>query len=571
MRRRSQEAAPVQTAPRRALAQAARAAGVPKRLDRAFLDDLEAELTQRPGARVAVLFRPPDDALCRAIAACFPGARVTGYDTSVPESDLHVRLAADGWFDVIVEDSRTPRVRGAVLRRVFFHLDRGGVLLVPDARQGGLKPSAPGEERLSEVLAAVLRLRLSAKGRPKRRWHNARGDNRQLANAVGTLNVARTHLALTNRVRVQAKLREEEVDGFLAARGPKSGRVLTTRPAQRFESRATLCESPSPRAGGFPTGYDVPQVALREYRNVLCTPGQVVTQRNVMLPDTFRHNQSRRLLNLYAEDFGPRFARPLHRAPRPERLDGAYFYLDSEFRGHFGHAITEQLSRLWAWQQAKAQLPDLRVVTALNKDRELAAFELDLYAAAGIPREDIVLVRGPVRVDRLVAATPMLSQPAYVHPDLRETWAAVGAALAAGAPDRDYPDRIFCARRPGKRGCLNAPEVEDYFRRHGFAVVFPEDYSLAEQVRMFRAAEVVAGYAGSAMFTLNLSGAPKHSIVITPESYRAQNEYVIAAVVGHRIDVAWCRTEQQTAGQHGAFTFDFEREGRFVDEVLGQL
>jgi hypothetical protein len=59
--------------------------------------------------------------------------------------------------------------------------------------------------------------------------------------------------------------------------------------------------------------------------------------------------------------------------------------------------------------------------------------------------------------------------------------------------------------------------------------------------------------------------------VITPESYRAQNEYVIAAVVGHRIDVAWCRTEQQTAGQHGAFTFDFDREGRFVDEVLGQL
>ena len=315
----------------------------------------------------------------------------------------------------------------------------------------------------------------------------------------------------------------------------------------------------------------MPEVALREYRNVLCTPGQVATQRNVMLPDTFRHNQSRRLANLYAEDFGPRFARPLHRAPRAERLEGAYFYLDSEFRGHFGHAITEQLSRLWAWQQAKAEIPGLRVVTALNKNRELAAFELDLYAAAGVPRDDIVLVRDAVRVDRLVAATPMLSQPAYVHPDLRDTWADVGAALAALAPDRDYPERIFCGRRTGKRACLNADAVEQYFQRHGFAVVFPEDYSLAEQARMFRSADVVAGYAGSGMFTLSLSGAPKHSIVITPESYRAQNEYVLAAVVGHRIDVAWCRTEEQTTGQHSAFTFDFDREGRFVDEVLREL
>ena len=100
MRRRSDEAAPAEGATlRRALVDVAREAGVPKRLDQAFLEDLEDELAARPGARVAVLVRPPDDALCRAISACFPDVRVTGYDATAPESDLHVRLATDGWFD----------------------------------------------------------------------------------------------------------------------------------------------------------------------------------------------------------------------------------------------------------------------------------------------------------------------------------------------------------------------------------------------------------------------------------------------------------------------------------------
>lgn len=543
---------------------------MPVRLDEAFLDDLEAELVRRPRCRVAVVGRAADDGLCRAISACFPAARVTHYDGAVSESDLHVRLATDGWFDVVVDDSRTRTGRGTLLRRLFFHLDRDGVLLVADARHRGRQRPADDDERLADVLGVVLRLQLGGKGGPKRNRFTRRAGDRQLARAVGSLTVRPRHVVLTNRIRVQAKLREEEVTPFLTAR-PKAGRVLATLPAQRFDSRATLRESPSDRAGGFPQGYDVPAMALREYRNVLCTPGQVVTQGNVMLPDTFRHNQSRRLANLYTDDFGPMFARPLHRTPRPERLDGAFFYLDSEFRGHFGHAITEQLSRLWAWQQAREEIPDLRVLMTLNKNRELAAFELDLYAAAGVPRDAIMLTRAPVRVDRLVAATPMLSQPAYGHPDLRETWAGVGEALAAEAPERDYPDRIFCARRTEKRPCLNNDEVERYFREHGFAVVFPEDYPLAEQVRMFRSAAVVAGYAGSAMFTLCLSGGPKHSIVITPESYRAQNEYVLSAVAGHRIAVAWCRTEDGSTGQHAPFTFDFAREGRFVDEVLRDL
>ena len=52
------------------------------------------------------------------------------------------------------------------------------------------------------------------------------------------------------------------------------------------------------------------------------------------------------------------------------------------------------------------------------------AFERALYGAAGIAPDDLVLVDGPVRVERLLAATPMFSQPQYVHPDLVHTYTA---------------------------------------------------------------------------------------------------------------------------------------------------
>lgn len=560
------------------LVEAAREAGLSTGPDNvAFLEDLADTLTTHPTGKVAVLFRPPQDALADVIAQVFPDTRVTAYDVSVPESDLHVRLAADGWFDVVVDDTRSGRERAALLRAVFFHVGRGGALVMRRARSGGLKPLPGGEQRLSALLAGVMELRLSTSGGKKNR-HNKRYDERQLADAVGTLTSRHEHLLLTNRVRVFAKLREEETNPWLATRGAEAGRVLATRPAQRFESRATVTESDSVRAGGFPAAYDVPAVSLREYRNALCTPGQVVTAGNVMLPDTFRHNQRSRMANRYAEDFAARFARPGSRTKNPERLEGSYFYLDSEFRGHFGHALTEQLSRLWGWRQAKEEIPDLKAVMALNKGRELAQFEVDLYAAAGIAPEDLVFVRDAVRVERLVGATPMLSQPDYVHPDLRELWAEVSAALAAGAPERDYPERFFCARRIEKRPCRNAEEVEAYFAGHGFEVVFTEDYPLAEQARMFRSADVVAGFAGSALFNLALSGSPKRGIVISSESYTAQNEYMVSAVVGHQVDVAWSAAEipmpegrWQARAFHSPFTFDFGREGRFVDEVLRGL
>jgi capsular polysaccharide biosynthesis protein len=312
-------------------------------------------------------------------------------------------------------------------------------------------------------------------------------------------------------------------------------------------------------------------------QDVRCDVGQVVSTDRALLPDTYRHNQRPRLKNRYTVEMAPRFAR-LRATEEASRLPGTYFHLDNELRGHFGHAMTEQVSRLWGWRLAREEFPDLRVLMAVNKGRELRSWEQVLFGSVGIRPEDITFVREPVRVDRLVTATPMFSMPQYAHPAIRETWRQMSDELVRQAPDREYAQRLFCARRTGKRACNNAAEVEELFAEEGFDVVYPEEYPIPEQAAMFRNAEVIGGYAGSALFNVIYATSPKRLVMLSSEAYTASNEYMMASVQGHRIDLVTCRPDlpQPDTGWsreafESSYTFDPAREGHFLREVFASL
>jgi capsular polysaccharide biosynthesis protein len=543
---------------------------------RDFLDVLDAHLAATPSPVVAVLSHDDPDPVVSRIRAV-SRSRLHVVDPDADPAELHTRLAAYGWFDLIVDETRGPG-REARARATFLHLRKGGTLLLrrhppARARRGRRDRPGPGERELARLVSTLSRTALA--GSVPGTGRDAK-DERAFGEAVSAITVQPCCVSLRNGVESRAKIREEQVDRVLELRGPGAGRVLAHRPATALESRAVLRASESDAAPTAPPSFTVPQISLREYRDVLTTPGQVVTQDNLMLPDSFRHNQRPRLGNKHTHDLGPDFA-VVRSASRAPYLRGAYFYLDSAFRGHFGHAMTEQLSRLWAWPAARDAEPGLKAIMH-QKDRDLHGFELDLYEAAGVPREDLVFVRRPVRVERLVAATPMFSQPEYVHPGIAELWAAVSDRLAAVAGPTPAMRKVFCARRTTKRPCHNAAEVEALFAGHGFDVIFSEDFPLSQQAVIFRRAEVVAGFAGSALFNLCLSRSAKKVVMISSESYTAQNEYLIASVLGHELNVAWCRPDLQMPADrfhrpafHSGFTFDPDREGRFVEEVLAEV
>ncbi|MEP6817607.1 MAG: glycosyltransferase 61 family protein [Marmoricola sp.] len=545
------------------------------------LDDLL--LAARRPPRVAVINAPGAATVGEVISRHRPRARVLELGQDDDPAAMHTALTAAGPFDVIIDDTRTAAGCADRFMRTFMHLRTSGSYLVSnlgDAAVAVTSLDAAMEETFLLLVARLLELK--ATGGETMRTHTP-GLERALASAIARLEVADSHAVVWSRRRVLAKLNEAETNEMLRLRGPATGALLVQLPATRFPTRCTLVESSPQPEGGSNRGvhhqvFGVPPMSLREYSNAVCAPGQLVSVGNILVADNYRKHGGL-LNNRYTREFSPWFAVTKEPMAPQRTLAGTYFHLDSEFRGHFGHAMTEQLSRLWALAHARKAYPDLKVLMgSIPNGTDIATFERLLWGAAGIETEDLVIIDEPVRVERLLAATPMFEQPAYVHPDIDQVWSAVGARLADAAPDRDYPRRFFCARRGRHRACRNAPDVERLFAEHGFDIVFPEDYSLSEQARMFRDAEVIGGYAGSALFNICLTQSPKRVFMISSDSYNAKNEYLMAAAMGHHLDIVWCRSKHPMPPDawvrrafRSPFTLDFEREGCFLSERLRDL
>jgi capsular polysaccharide biosynthesis protein len=530
------------------------------------VDVARASLTGVPSPKVAVVVRGDRTALAGRLEEALPGADVTVLDLDEGMDPLHVALTAGRPWDLVLDVAAG---QGAVQRWpvLMHHVRRGGSLALR-------LPGRPGPVRRSvaEVLAAQRAGPVTpTPGRDTR--DNPERDLAALAATAAALRLEDGWLRATSTADTLAKVPEADADAFLRLR-PAAGRVLATEPGLAFTSRCVLRAS-APVT--LPAEIDAPSVSVREYDDVTCLGRQAAYGAGFVLPESYRHPFKRRLRNVAFAEWAPRFVgQP---ASATARLEGPAYLLDTYVRGHFGHALTDQVGHFWGWRAALERHPELRALIFTKPGGTLAPWELDLLAAGGIETDRVVVAHEPTAVDTLIGSSPLFGMPAYVHPTIATTYAEVGTRLAARASsDGSSPRRLFCSRRPGKRSCHNADEVEALFAGHGFTVVFPEDHPLADQVRMVREADVVAGFAGSGMFQIAFAGGPKHVILVGSESYTASNEYLISSVVGHRLDLVLChpdvpKTERpfDNRSYQSDFTYDDAREGGFLREVLSSL
>ena len=506
--------------------------------------------------------------LVRELGKRLPGVQVVEIPSDA--SSRHLLLTARGRFDAIIDRGGANGNPAALRRRkrrfmaTFYHLRPGGLYVVPGGAVELGERSGP--------LGALLRLAREETDEPLRsRQRDVPTNTRVAIRQHVTSTPVDRHLVLRHDLPdVVAKIRDDDFNDYLEEVG-QAHRVLDVIPAGEPPAPALGAELPEPRRPPMQRPIDTATISLRLYDESLVAPRQLVFGDGFMYPDTFRHNQWPILRADMLVDVAELFAVPMIDLPaEPQRLEGTYLHLDNEFRGHFGHLLTETLSRVWSWPKALELDPGAKVLVGANAKRPTPQeYEYLFYEACGIPRDRVVVFDRPVVVERLVSGTPMLSHPQYVHPRITEWWDLVGDRLEAMAEQRDRARRIFVGRRMATRSCVNGAEVEALFVERGFEVVYPEDHSLPEQVALFRGADAVGGFAGSAMFQILFAAAPKHVIAVTVESYRARNEYLIAAARGHRLDVIVCRAEPRSI--QASFRFDPEREGPALRQVLDSL
>lgn len=514
-----------------------------------------------PPHRAAVLARehlePSDARLVGVVgggADLRDGLRATWPEAVVAELDLDAEgrlpppalLAAHGRFDVVVDASRSSAVHR--LRVLLPRVRRGGCLV--------LRRPAGGGARLERVLTGADRPEV-------------------VERLAGPVTVLPRWIVVVVAHDAATKLDDRTVGAYLDARGPAGGAVLATVPAQPWTTRGRVTGSDPDRAAALRTSYDGAALQLRAYDDAVLHRQSAVLHGSVALPDSFRRQHLSRSTNHDLVDAGPH---AVVAPPVPQRrLVGTHLLLDNEWRGQFGHNLLEQVSKTWAWPVALEADPDVRVLVSERPHTRVASWELDLLEAAGVPRERVVVVDEPVVVERLLTATSAYALPDRVHPVLADVYGRTGEALAARAePGRSRPARVFFNRRTSRRrSCRNAPEVEALFAEHGFAVLYPEDLPLAEQVALVRSADVVGGFTGSGLYHLGLVGRPTRVVAVGSAAYDAVVEPCLAALLGHDLDLTWCRAVaadgSDGAGFQDDFVLDHDHEGKHLREVLAGL
>ena len=481
--------------------------------------------------------------------------------------DAHKALSGFGPVDLIIEDGlNTRNQKRELLNNLIYHVRDKGTYIVEDAHaihidhlaQGG------GPNVLDDIVGAWRNFLA-----PISVQDGLTPEEAGLSQAIHRVELDGKLIIVTKSGNHARKLREGE---YLES--PPMMSVLHTRPSRDFDSRANLRSNNCQLEKRLlKRSFNFPEVSLRVYQDVVAVPGQVYYQGSSVLSDSFRHFSRTHLKNRNLRDVTSEFS--IHVSGSLSVTPGSYYALDSELPGHFGHVTSEVVSRLWGWHIAKREFPNLKALVSASKDGVIADWEYAIFKAAGINVDDIVVTDEPIRVERLIAATPMLSQPIGFHPEISNIWNAISDAIG-GTRNIYLPEKIFVGRKPGEfaRVCRNGDRVEATFVEKGYVVVHPEDLSFRDQVELFRNAKSVAGYGGSGMFNLMFAGEGKNVIVVASEAYDAVNEYLIVSALGGNISYFWCQPDipHPESGWRlksfmSDFEFDFERDGRLLDQV----
>jgi capsular polysaccharide biosynthesis protein len=559
-----------------------------------MLSDLFLELRARPHAKVMMLVGNAPSPLGRVLEQLFPDITMHRTDLRATSERLHTELASWGPYDMIIDDSRMVEQRKRVFCNSWYHLDSGGVYVVRDIRAD---PWPAGRRPFDPVLRPLIAEMVGPGARPSPNNLDRRSrDEWHRADSLAHVKYGTEHLIMESKAKAFAKMREDQMNQVITNRANDRAKLINQLPAVGFISRARL-DPPELLGddGRFKINFETPPMSVRSYRDALVLPHQIAIQDNLILPESYRHNQRPRLTNRGLHDLSQNFAtiKPFPSTESIRQLPGRYFHLDAEWRQHYGHLLTEQLSRLWAWPALKHQIPELKAVISLKRGHDhLEPWEQAIFSAAGIDPEDIAIIDAPTKVEELIGATPMLSAPDYIDPRIETLWNRVGDALrdtsdrcepALRSPDAAAGNPggpIFVTRPPTSktRPCHNQAEVEDYFRNSGFQVIQPELHPVSEQLRIFDEAPIVAGFAGSAMFNLMFRRDPVSVVLLRPSSYTSVNEYLISAVRGNTLTIIDSVPDKDHPANkwsweafYSGFTFDFDREGRRLHEVLDQL
>jgi hypothetical protein len=174
-------------------------------------------------------------------------------------------------------------------------------------------------------------------------------------------------------------------------------------------------------------------------------------------------------------------------------LAGRTLYL-GPFMNHYGHFITESLSRYW---QRDAGAFDHYVAYPFmhnNGNIQVQEFHRHLAGLLDVPIDRMQVLRGQTVFDEIVVPEQLWAYNTHANAHMREVYGRISARHAG----KRSSGRVFLSRTDSPR-LGNVAAVEEAFASFGFRILYPERIAIADQLSLYANCEILAGLSGSGM------------------------------------------------------------------------
>jgi hypothetical protein len=174
-------------------------------------------------------------------------------------------------------------------------------------------------------------------------------------------------------------------------------------------------------------------------------------------------------------------------------LPGRTLYL-GPFMNHYGHFITESLSRYW--REEATAFDNFVAYPFMHDHGETRVREFHRYLAGllNVPIDRMAVLRGQTVFDEIVVPEQLWTYNLHVNGRMRDVYGRIRTRHSG----KGSSGRLFLSRTASLR-LGNAPQVEEVFASFGFRVLYPERIRIADQLSLYANCAILAGLSGSAM------------------------------------------------------------------------
>jgi len=181
--------------------------------------------------------------------------------------------------------------------------------------------------------------------------------------------------------------------------------------------------------------------------------------------------------------------------------------------GHYGHFLTESVSRLWPLLPG-GKLEGLPVVFTTPGPWPFVCEWLDAFGVLTVHLPE----RGAVRFSRMFVPEPALRLRAWISPEIRDIHLHARRGLGIRHKRGGQDEGVLWLSRSGlarHRVAHDEVLLEWLLERHA-TIIKPETMTLAEQVALIEASDAVSGVVGSAFHTILMASRPPSSLYVCP-------------------------------------------------------